>query len=180
MNKKSTTILYIIILIVVLAMFCGTTYSYYKRVIKKDEANVTVKVINLLVEYDNGSKINLDNFKYDEEYNHTFSIINDSEDEIGKYKLQFEIITPFNKSIDDNFIYNLECSTKEEDKINKLVNIDNTPVPVSNKEIGEGTITPSNTHTCKLSFKVKNNNQDKNYLNNKVFVAKMKVLSSSE
>ena len=84
MHKKSTTILYIIILIVVLAMFCGTTYSYYKRVIKKDEANVTVKVINLLVEYDNGSKINLNNFKYDEEYIHTFSIINDSEDEIAR------------------------------------------------------------------------------------------------
>ena len=33
MNKKFHVILYIIILIVVLAMFSGTAYAYYKKVI---------------------------------------------------------------------------------------------------------------------------------------------------
>ena len=46
MNKKFHVILYIIILIVVLAMFSGTAYAYYKKVIVKDEANVTIKTIN--------------------------------------------------------------------------------------------------------------------------------------
>ena len=177
MNKKFHIVLYIIILIVVLAMFCGTAYAYYKKVVVKDEANVTIKTINLLVEYDNGSKINLSDFKYDEEYNHSFVIKNDSEDEIGKYKLQFEIITPFNKSIDENFVYSLECTTESADNINKLVNLEETVVPVSNKEIGEGVITPNSTHNCNAKFKVKDNNQD---LKDKIFVAKIKVLSSNE
>ncbi len=180
MNKKFHVIMYIIILIVVLAMFSGTAYAYYKKVIVKDEANVTIKTINLLVEYDKGSKINLNDFKYDEEYSHSFSINNDSVDEIGKYKLQFEIITPFNKAIDDNFIYNLECTTESADNINKLIKIEDTPVPVSNKEIGSGVITPNTVHNCKVNFKVKNNNQDKEYLKDKIFVAKVKVLSSNE
>ncbi len=180
MNKGKTVILYIIILIAILAMFCGTAYSYYKRVIVKDEANVTIKTINLLVEYDKGSKINLNNIKFDEEYTHELNIINDSEDEIGKYKLQFEIITPFSKSIDENFIYDLVCESESQDNINKLINISNSVVPVANKEIGEATITPNNTHTCKFIFKVLNKNQENGYLKNKIFVAKIKVLSSNK
>ena len=180
MKKKVTIFLYIFILLAVIAMFCGSAYAYYKKVLVKDEANVTVKTVNLLVEYDNGSKINLENLKYDEEYNHSFEIRNDSEDEIGKYKLQFEIVTPFTKSVDENFIYNLECLTPSSDNINKLVNITDGIVPVSNKEIGEGVITPKGSHACKVVFKVVNNKQDKDYLKDKIFIAKIKVLSNNE
>ena len=180
MKKKVTIFLYIFVLLAVIAMFCGTAYAYYQKVVKKDEANVTVKTVNLLAEYDNGSKINLENLKYDEEYTHSFAIRNDSEDEIGKYKLQFEIITPLTKAIDENFIYNLECLTEASDNTNKLVNITDGVVPVANKEIGEGVITPNTSHLCKATFKVKNNNQDKEYLKDKIFVAKIKVLSSNE
>ena len=180
MNKKFSIILYIVILLVVIAMFCGTAYAYYKKVIVKDEANVTIKTINLLVEYDSGSKIDIKDFEYGKEYTHSFSIRNDSEDEIGKYKLQYEIITPFDKAIDDNFIYNLECTTENTDNDNKLISVVDSAVPVFNKEIGSGVITPNSTHVCNFKFKVKNNNQDKDYLKNKVFIAKIKVLSSNE
>ena len=180
MKKKVTIFLYIFILLAVIAMFCGSAYAYYKKVLVKDEANVTVKTVNLLVEYDNGSKINLENLKFDEEYTHSFVIRNDSADEIGKYKIQLEIITPFTKAVDENFTYNLECLTPSSDNINKLVNITDGIVPVSNKEVGEGVITPNNNHACKVIFKVKNNNQDKEYLKDKIFVAKVKVLSSNE
>ena len=180
MKKKVTIFLYIFILLAVIAMFCGTAYAYYKKVIVKDEANVTVKTINLLVEYDNGSKINLEDLKYDQEYTHSFIIRNDSDDEIGKYKIQLEIITPFTKAVDENFIYNLECDTPSSDNVNKLVSITDGVVPVSNKEIGEGTITPNNSHACKIVFKIKSDNQDKEYLKNKIFVAKVKILSSNE
>ncbi len=180
MNKKIAIFLYIIIFVAIIAMFCGTAYAYYKRVVVKDDANVTVKTVNLLVEYDKGSKINIDNFKYDEEYEHRFSIRNDSEDEIGKYKIQFEIITPFSKAVDENFIYDLECLTEKSDNTNKLVNIENGVVPVANKEIGSGVITPSTTHGCNLKLKVKNNNQDKEYLKGKIFIARIKILSSNE
>ena len=180
MKKKFTVILYIFILIAVIAMFCGTAYAYYKKVIVKDEANVTIKTISLLVEYDKGSKISLENLKYDQEYTHSFSIRNDSADEIGKYKLGLEIITPLTKAVDENFIYNLECLTEASDTTNKLVNITDGVVPVANKEIGQGVITPNTNHLCKLTFKIKNNNQEKDYLKDKIFIAKVKILSSNE
>ena len=180
MNKKFTVFLYIFILVAVIAMFCGTAYAYYKKVIADDEANVTIKTINLLVEYDKGSKINLENLKYDQEYTHSFSIRNDSADEIGNYKLGLEIITPLTKAVDENFIYSLECLTEASDNTNKLVNITDGVVPVANKEIGSGVITPNTTHECNLKLKVKNNNQDKEYLKGKIFIARIKVLSSNE
>ena len=180
MNKKLTVVLYVFILLAVIAMFCGTAYAYYKKVMVKDEANVTIKTINLLVEYDKGSKINLENLKYDQDYTSSFTIRNDSVDEIGKYKIQLEIITPLTKSIDENFIYTLECNTEASDTTNKLVNLNETIVPVANKEIGQGVITPNTTHECKINFKIKSNDQNKDFLKDKIFISRVKILSNNE
>ena len=99
--------------------------------------------------------------------------------EIGDYKLVFEIITPLDKMIRDNFVYSLESSSKSNDNTNKLVSKSTTIVPVSNQELGVGKITPNNIHSYKLKLKINKNDLDKNYLKDRIFVAKINVVSNN-
>ena len=179
MNKKFNILLYIFILLAVLVMFAGTSYAYYLQFYKVDETNVTIKSINLLTQYDNGNKLNLKKLEFDKEYEYNFSVINDTKDEIGDYKLVFEIITPLDKMIRDNFVYSLESSSKSNDNTNKLVSKSTTIVPVSNQELGVGKITPNNIHSYKLKLKINKNDLDKNYLKDRIFVAKINVVSNN-
>ena len=179
MNKKFNMVLYIFVLIAILIMFAGTSYAYYRQTHKPKETNVTIKNINLLIEYDNGSKLNLKNLEFDKEYDYNFNIINDSKDEIGEYKLVFEIITPLENIIRDNFIYTLESNSTSSDTVNELVIKNNSVVPISNVELGVGKITPNNTHSYKLKLIIKKDDLDKSYLKNKIFVGRIKVVSNN-
>ncbi len=180
MNKKVTVILYILILLAIVAMFVGIYYTYNLKTNKKDNTNITTKTINLLIEYENGSKINLNKLEYDKDYNFNFSIINDSKDEIGNYKLVFDIITPLENRINDNFIYSLIGSTTSFDNKNKMIDIRESIVPVSNKELGVGYITPGTTHKYELKLKINKSDKEKDYLKNKIFVGRIKVVSNNE
>ena len=58
-NKKTnkfSILLYIVVLLSIFAMFAGMFYMYYKNVIKKDDTNVIVKNLNMLVSFDNNSQ----------------------------------------------------------------------------------------------------------------------------
>ena len=110
-KSKFNTILYIIVLVVVFIMFVATSYLYYNKVIKskeKENTNVIVKYLNMMVTFDNNSQINGYNIKPGWEESLDFSITNYSKDTIGKYKIIIEVITPFSNMIDENFIYSVE------------------------------------------------------------------------
>lgn len=179
-KNKFQIVLYVLILIAVLAMFSGTAIYYYNKVIKPKNVNIEIKTINLLVEYNNSNQISLNNIKYGEQEPFSFTVRNDSKDEIGNYRIEFEIITPLDNMIDENFIYDLECETNSSDTEDKTITIKDGIVPVSNKDIGSATITPGNTHQYTLKLNLVKNNQDKDYLKDKIFVAKIKVLSVNE
>ena len=179
MNKKFNIVLYIFVLIAIIIMFAGTSYAYYRQVHKDTNTNVTIKNINLLIEYDNGSKINLKNLEFDKEYEYNFNVINDSEDEIGEYKLLFEIITPLDNVIKDNFVYSLESNSNSNDSTNVLVSKNDTIVPVSNKELGVGKITPKNTHNYKLKLIINKKDLDSKYLKGRIFIGRIKVVSNN-
>ena len=74
--------------------------------------------------------------------------------------------------VDDLFSYlisifsTLEGTSISKDTSNKVVNVNETPVPVLTKTIGTASITPKNTHTYKLKINLKNNNYSKNSLFN--------------
>ena len=65
------------------------------------------------------------------------------------------------------------------DSTDKVIDKSETPIPVNNKDIGQGVIVPGGEHKYKLTIKVKNNGQDRNYLNGKVLSAKIKVTNAS-
>ena len=171
--NKFTMILYIFILIFIVLMLVGLAYSYNKRLHKNDKKNVTENKVTYLVEFEKGSQINLNNLWIGYEDSYEFSISNDSKDTIGNYKLTFEVITPISNNVDENIVYTLK------DSVDKVIDKSETPVPVSNKELGEGVIVPGGTHKYKLTIKVKDNGQDRNYLNGKVLSAKIKVTNAS-
>lgn len=172
---KFNIILYIIVLVAVLIMFLGIAYTYYIKVIKVKNVDINIENYNLLIEYNNGSKI-IENklfSKFEKEY--SFSITNDSSDTIGNYKLTFEIITPFENMINNNFVFTLDGKSLSDDSTNKVVINNETPIPVGNKVLGEAVITPSNTHEYKLTLKMLEDKYPKNYFNDKMFVARIKV-----
>lgn len=174
-SKKFSIILYIVVLLSIFAMFAGMFYMYYKNVIKKDDTNVIVKNLNMLVSFDNNSQINIHGIKPGHEESLSFSIENYSEDTIGNYKIIAEIITPLSNMSDENFVYYIEGETDNKDTSNRVVNVSNTPVPVITKELGSGTITPNNKHNYKLTIKLNNNADAKKYSKDSLFSLRIKI-----
>jgi hypothetical protein len=177
--NKFTIILYIFTLIFIVLMLVGLAYSYNKRLHKGDKRNVTENKVTYLVEFEKGSQINLNNLVVGYEESYEFSISNDSKDTIGNYILTFEIITPISNNVDENVVYTLEGMSDSKDSTDKVIDKSETPIPVNNKDIGQGVIVPGGEHKYKLTIKVKNNGQDRNYLNGKVLSAKIKVTNAS-
>ncbi len=176
--NKFTMILYFFVLIFVVLMLVGLAYSYNKK-LHRNNNNVTENKVTYLVEFEKGSQINLNNIGIGYEDSYEFSISNDSKDTIGKYKLTFEVITPISNNVDENIVYTLEGISDSKDSTDKVIDKSETPIPVSNKELGEGVIVPGGIHKYKLTIKVKDNGQDRNYLNGKVLSAKIKVTNAS-
>lgn len=167
-NKKLNIILYIIVFIFVFIMFLATTYAYYKRVIKKDESPKEVNTFNMLVMFDTGNVIDIKNPKKGSIVTKNFTIDNFSEDTIGKYNIEFEIISPLSNMVDEDFTYSLEGISNSKDNSNKVLNVSDALVPVLSKEIGNGVITPKNTHSYKLTVMLNNNKYVKKSLFNAV------------
>ena len=177
-NKKTnkfSILLYIVVLLSIFAMFAGMFYMYYKNVIKKDDTNVIVKNLNMLVSFDNNSQINIHGIKPGQEESISFSVENYSEDTIGKYRIIAEVITPLSNMIDENFVYSLEGETENKDTSNRVVSIIDTPVPVVSKELGSASITPNNKHNYKLTVKLNKDVDSKKYSKDSLFSLRIKI-----
>lgn len=174
-KNKMTIVLYLIIMLIVLIMSVGLTILYFNKV-NKNNNNVLVKYINLLTTYENGNKINLNSINKGLEKKYAFSVSNSSKDSVGNYKVTLKVITPLSNTIDNNFVYVLESSTQSEDKNNILVEKEETPVPMSTKDIGSATITPDTTHDYVLTIRY-NNVKDKVDLNGRIFVCEIDIVS---
>ncbi len=175
--KKFNIMLYLIVLLAVFSMFIATSYAYYKKVIKdKDNSNVNVKYVNMLTTFYSPDQINGYNIKPGFEKEVEFTIENSSEDAIGKYKISFEIITPLSNMVDDDFAYTLEGTSDSKDNSNIVINRNETPIPVLNRDIGSGSITPKNKHTYKMVLKLKDTADMTKYSSkNYLFAAKIKI-----
>lgn len=173
-KSKLTVILYIVIMLFVLIMSVLLTKSYYDKTNKKDE--IILKYINLLTTYENGNKINLTSINKGLEQQYKFSVSNSSIDSIGNYKVTLKVITPLSNTIDNNFVYTLESNTTSDDKANVLITKEETPVPISTKDIGSATITPDATHNYTLTIKY-NDTKEKVNLKGKIFVCEINIVS---
>ena len=170
-SKKINTILYILVFIFVFIMFITTSYAYYNKVIKKDNVVPEVNNLNMLVMFDSTNVINANNLKKGYEVVKEFTIENFSEDTIGKYNVDFDIITPLSNMVDEDFIYTLESTSESKDTSNKTINVSSTPIPVLSKTLGNGVITPKNIHSYKLTIRLNNNK----YVKDSLFNAKIKI-----
>ena len=155
-NKKISTILYIVVFIFVFIMFGVTAYAYYTKT-KKEDIKKGEKHFDMLVSFDNTNEIEARNLRNGYEVVKEFSVKNYSKDTIGKYKLVFEVITPLSNMVDEEFTYTLEGVSESKDTTNRVLNITETPVPVLTRSLGTASITPNNTHSYKLTIKLKNN-----------------------
>ena len=170
-NKKINTIIYIVAFVFVFVMFIATFYAYYKKNIKKDSTPKEINNFNMLVMFDSSNVIDFKNPKKGYKSTKSFTVENFSKDTIGKYSISFDIVTPLTNMVDEGFVYNLEGESESKDITNKVISVQSTPVPVLSKNIGNGVITPKNTHSYKLTISLNNNK----YIKNSMFNALVKV-----
>lgn len=174
--NKCNTIIYLLVLIVLFAMLIGTSYAYYVKKIKNgDESRVVIKTANMLMRYAEKNEINVTNIEPGFETSLDFSIENYSTDTIGKYKIKLEIESPLIDNIDENFVYTLTGKANKNSSNNMVIDVNEMPIPVETSLIGKGIITPETLHEYKLTIKLKENNQNQNYLSGKIFIAKIVV-----
>ena len=88
------------------------------------------------------------------------------------------MITPLSNISDENFVYTVEGESESKDTSNKLINITETPVPVVTKDLSNAYITPNNTHSYKITFKLKSDADAKKYTNN-LFSVKVKIANDN-
>lgn len=171
-NNKTNLLFSLIVLLGVFIMLISCIYLYYIKEVKKDNNNIKINSLTMSMQYYNSENIELANLKPGFTYKYNFSINNYSEDVIGKYKLVFDIETPLNNNIDEDFTYSLEATSDSNDKTNSLIYKNNMTVPSQSLVIGSGVITPNNKQYYTLKLNIKNNSDIKKYLG-KVFIAKI-------
>lgn len=172
-NIKFNIIVYLLVLLALLVMLIGTSYSYYVNKIKnEDNKNVIIEKNNIFVRYYDGYEINVNKIYPGFEMTYNFSIENYSLNSKGKYKIIFDVITPLANNIDNGFVYELSASSTSDRDI--VVNKSETSIPFFSKEIGVGTIDKNALHNYKLRIILKDNNAQ-NYLSSKTFVGKIIV-----
>ena len=113
-NKKISTILYIVVFIFVFIMFGVTAYAYYTKT-KKEDIKKEEKHFDMLVSFDNTNEIEARNLRNGYEVVKEFSVKNYSKDTIGKYSINFEIVTPLSNMVDEEFTYTLEGTSESKD-----------------------------------------------------------------
>ena len=174
-DKKINAIIYLVVLLAVIAMLIGTSYAYHvKKERQKDNTNVTVKNLDMLLMFNNGDQVNGKNLKPGWEESLEFSLENFSNDTIGKYKIVLEIITPLSNISDENFVYSIEGESESKDTSNKVITITDTPVPVVTKDLTNGVITPQNKHNYKVTFKLNKEANSKKYVNS-LFAVRVRI-----
>ena len=89
--------------------------------------------------------------------------------------IKLEIESPLIDNIDENFVYTLTGKANKNSSNNTVIDVNETPIPVETSLIGKGIITPETLHEYKLTIKLKENNQNQNYLSGKIFIAKIVV-----
>ena len=177
--RKLSVTLYLVVFLAVIAMLIGTYYAYHVKTIReKDKTNVTVKNLDMLLMFNNGNQVNGKNLKPGWEESVEFSLENFSEDTMGKYKIVIEIITPLSNISDENFVYTITGESESKDTSNKVININETPVPVVTKDLTNAVITPKNTHSYKVTFRLKDSAKGKNY-SNSLFAARIRIANDN-
>lgn len=172
-SKKFNIVIYLLTLVALFTMLIGTSYAYYVKKIKNgDETRVIIKSSNMLLRFYDGNQINAVGVMPGWQSSYNFSVENYSPDTVGKYKIKLEIINPLTNKIENNFVYELK-GTSTKNNSDKVISKSETAIPVTTTDLGEGTISIGSLHEYVLTLKLKENNQDQNYLTGKTFVAKI-------
>lgn len=174
-HKNFNLILYILTLLSVIIMLIAFYFLFRIKVVEPTKENVIVNKFEMLIMFNGNNQINAHNIKEGFEESREFTIENVSEDSVGKYKIILEVITPLSNMIDEKFVYTLESSSISKDTTNDLISVSETPIPVLTKDLGRATITPKNTHTYKINFKLKKG--ARKYPKENMFSIKVKVVN---
>ena len=178
-NKKSknfNAILYTFVLIAIVVMLVSFYFLYKKKVIDPNNKETIVNKFEMLLMFNKDNQVNVHNIKDGWEDSREFSIENFSTDTIGKYNIVLEVITPLSNMVDENFIYTVEGTSLSNDTSNKVINVNETPIPVVTKDLGTASITPKNTHNYKIVFKMKKG--AKKYPSGNIFSVRIKVVNA--
>ena len=178
-NKKSEnfyTILYSCVLVAIVIMLTSFYFLYKKKVVDPSNKEVIVNKFEMLLMFNKDNQINGHNIKEGWVDSREFTVENYSNDTIGKYNIILEVITPLSNMIDENFIYSIEGVSEKTDTSNKVINVSETPVPVVTKDLGTALITPKNTHSYKIVFKMKKG--ARKYPSGNIFSVKIKVVNA--
>lgn len=175
-NKKSKNfniILYSCVLVAIIIMLTSFYFLYKKKVIDPANKETIVNKFEMLLMFNKDNQVNGHNIKAGWEESREFSIENFSTDTIGKYNIILEIVTPLSNMIDENFVYTVEGTSDSMDTSNRVINVSETPIPVITKDLGAALITPKNTHSYKIVFKLKKG--AKKYPSGNIFSVRIKV-----
>ena len=154
--RKFNIVIYLLVLVTLFTMLIGTSYAYYIKTIKNgDETKVVIKSSNMLLRFYDGNQINTYNIEPNWESTYNFE-------------------KPLIDSIEDSFVFELTGKSSKNNN-DKLVIKNEQPVPNSSTELGVGNISVGSLHDYELKLKLKDNGKDQNYLNGKVFIAKITV-----
>ena len=174
-SKKFNIVIYLLVLVALFTMLIGTSYAYYIKTIKNgDETKVVIKSSNMLLRFYDGNQINAYDIEPNWESTYNFSIENYSIDTAGKYKIIFDVEKSLTDSIEDNFVFELKGKSSKNNN-DKVVTKSEQAVPLTSTELGVGDISVGSLHDYKLKLKLKDNGKNQNYLNGKVFIAKITV-----
>lgn len=174
--RKFNIVIYLLVLVALFTMLIGTSYAYYIKTIKNgDETRVIIKSSNMLLRFYDGNQINAYDIEPNWESTYKFSVENYSPDTVGKYKIIFDIEKTLTDSIEDSFVFELTGKSSKNNN-DKVVTKSEQAIPVTSTELGIGDISVGSLHDYELKLKLKDNGKDQNYLNGKMFIAKITVL----
>ncbi len=176
-KKKIINIIPLITLLCLFVMLIGSSYAYYVKTIQNgDETRVVIKTSNMLLRYNEGNELIGSEIMPGWSGSLNFSLENYSLTDNAKYNITLKIISPLTTELENNFVYSLTGTYAGTSSANNtIVNVNQTPVPLSDTLLGTGIITPETMHNYTLNVKLIDNNQNQNYLKGKVFVAKILV-----
>lgn len=152
-NNQKRTLLIILIFVAVFIMTIGSIYSYYyKKGLIKDKTKVYINTVALLIQYESGNKVYIQNIEKNLDYNYYFSIQNTSKEHDVKYNLIFEISSSLSNTY-ENLTYSIEGKTNLKKEGDKTIKVENSKFP-NNKNIHySAIITKNQIHYYTLNIK---------------------------